>query len=161
MFLLPLPGKFSPPLLLKKICERPCSRGFRSREIWNPRMPKSPNKAQIRPKLCFLSLFSGPRIVKTVNSKTANNEDRLYNSIFLIKTYLFRKCQLFFSLCLMDTGNHQNYNLMEEIKTEAMDSNILEAFLESAPQVLVQLSALPNYGLTTGKYVQCTVYTRV
>jgi hypothetical protein len=52
----------------------------------------------------------------------------------------------------MDTGNQQNYCLMEEIKTEAMDTNILEAFLESVPQVLVQLFAFFS-GLITGKHV--------
>jgi hypothetical protein len=53
----------------------------------------------------------------------------------------------------MDTGNQQNYNLTEEVKTEAMDSNILEAFLESAPQVLVQLFALLALNFGEGKYV--------
>jgi len=51
----------------------------------------------------------------------------------------------------MDTGNQQNLSLMEEIKAEAMESNIFEAFLESAPQTLVQLCALLFYGLESGK----------
>ena len=42
----------------------------------------------------------------------------------------------------MDTQLMQNFSLIEEIKMEAIDSNIYEAFLESAPQVLLQFWAL-------------------
>jgi hypothetical protein len=41
----------------------------------------------------------------------------------------------------MDTQLIHNFSLVEEIKKEAIDFNIYEAFLESAPQVLVQLWA--------------------
>jgi len=33
----------------------------------------------------------------------------------------------------------QNFSLIEEIKMEAIDSNIYEAFLESAPQLFLHL----------------------
>ena len=36
----------------------------------------------------------------------------------------------------------QNFSLIEEVKMEAIDSNIYEAFLESAPQVMFQFWAL-------------------
>ena len=42
----------------------------------------------------------------------------------------------------MDTEISQNFNLIEETEMELIDSNIYEAFLESAPQVLLQLWAL-------------------
>jgi hypothetical protein len=45
----------------------------------------------------------------------------------------------------MDTQLVQNFSLIEEIKMEAIESNIYEAFLESAPQVLFQLLALLNF----------------
>jgi len=46
----------------------------------------------------------------------------------------------------MDTQLVQNFSLIEEIQMEAIDSNIYEAFLKSAPQVLFQLLALLNFG---------------
>jgi len=49
----------------------------------------------------------------------------------------------------MDTQIHQNFSLIEEITVEAMDTNVFEAFLESAPQLFVQLYAFILYrGIT-------------
>ena len=50
----------------------------------------------------------------------------------------------------MDTSNSQNYVLIEEIKTEAYKSNLLEAFLDSAPQVFVQLWAAIDKEFSSG-----------
>ena len=97
----------------------PYSRGLHYREIWNLRVAKPSILAEIRLKLYFslvirvISLFSGPRIVKTENSKTTNNEGRLYNHIKSIDT-----TKSFFSPTLsvtsfMDIPSGKNINLNE------------------------------------------------
>lgn len=52
----------------------------------------------------------------------------------------------------MDTSNIRNYILIEEIKIEASKLNIFEAFLESAPQVIVQTYAIFGLRINTQPY---------
>jgi len=57
----------------------------------------------------------------------------------------------------MDTQISQNFCLIEETKMEAIDSNIYEAFLESAPQVSLQLWSLFVFRLDDGNKKNASV----
>jgi hypothetical protein len=51
----------------------------------------------------------------------------------------FRKLQYFLKLCFMDTDNPHNFLMMDEIRRQAMASSLQEAYLESAPQMILQI----------------------
>jgi hypothetical protein len=51
----------------------------------------------------------------------------------------FRKLQYFLKLCFMDTDNPHNFLMIDEIRRQAMASSLKEAYLESAPQMILQI----------------------
>ena len=52
-------------------------------------------------------------------------------------------------LALMDTSLPQNSQLVFKMKKEALDSGLFEAFLESAPQMILQCSIALRTGQTS------------
>ena len=53
---------------------------------------------------------------------------------------------MFFALLLMETSISQNANLILSVKEEALGSGLFEAFLESAPQFILQCSIILKTG---------------
>ena len=62
------------------------------------------------------------------------------NQIFI------RNLRAFFALLMLDTSLLSNYNTMMIIKKEALNTKNLEAFLESAPQIILQGSIIIRTG---------------
>jgi len=58
-------------------------------------------------------------------------------------------------LLLTDTSLPQNAKLIFEMKKEALVSGLFEAFLESAPQMLLQCSIVLRTGVTSKFLGQC------
>ena len=54
-------------------------------------------------------------------------------------------------MALIDTSLPQNAGLIEKIRRKALDSGLFEAYLESAPQFILQCSII----LITGNTSQC------
>ena len=63
-----------------------------------------------------------------------------------IYKYLSRNLRLFFKLLLMDTQLAENQQLVNRIKAEASSFGFFEAFLESTPQFILQLSIVLRTG---------------
>ncbi len=59
---------------------------------------------------------------------------------------VFRNLKSFFALLLMDTSLPQNESLIIRIKRETVGSGLFEAFLESAPQLILQCSIILRTG---------------
>ena len=72
-----------------------------------------------------------------------------YKAIFKLKLFFlafYRNIRLFFALLLMDSSLLSNTTLILRIKNEALGSGLLEAFLESAPQFILQLFIILSTG---------------
>jgi hypothetical protein len=72
--------------------------------------------------------------------------------------FAFRNMRLFFSLFLMDTQLPSNCHLVAEIKSEAVSYGLYEAFLESAPQLILQLSIVLRSGFISKKFIDRLEY---
>ncbi len=58
----------------------------------------------------------------------------------------YRNLRAFFALFLLDTSLASNYRTMQIIQMEALSSSIMETFLESAPQSILQCSIILRTG---------------
>ena len=58
----------------------------------------------------------------------------------------FRNLRAFFSILLLDTALPSNQNTLQLIMIEVFNSSILETFLESAPQFILQSSIIIRTG---------------
>ena len=65
---------------------------------------------------------------------------------------VFRNIQLLIGLGLMDTNLPENGLLVTKIKQQALGSGLFEAFLESAPQLILQSSIILRTGVTSKCY---------
>jgi len=63
-------------------------------------------------------------------------------------TFFFRNLRSFIALYLTDTSLHQNADVIRSINEEALGSGLFEAFLESAPQLILQCSIILRTGNT-------------
>jgi hypothetical protein len=63
-----------------------------------------------------------------------------------IVLFHFRYFRLFIGLALMDTSLPKNQHIIKKMKVEAITSRILESFLESAPQFILQWSIISRTG---------------
>ena len=75
----------------------------------------------------------------------------VFNYADIIKNLLkkFRNIRLCISLGLMDTSLEQNTSLILKMKSEVLNSGLLEAYLESAPQFILQCSIILRTGNTS------------
>ena len=58
-----------------------------------------------------------------------------------------RNLRLMVALLFTDTSLQQNFHNVRSIKTESLESGLLEAFMESAPQFILQLSIVIRTGI--------------
>jgi hypothetical protein len=58
----------------------------------------------------------------------------------------YRNLRAFFALFLLDTSLASNYRTIQIIQLEALSSSIMETFLESAPQSILQCSIILRTG---------------
>jgi hypothetical protein len=58
----------------------------------------------------------------------------------------YRNLQSFFALFLLDTSLPSNYRTIKIIQMEALSSSVMETFLESAPQSILQCSIILRTG---------------
>jgi hypothetical protein len=65
------------------------------------------------------------------------------------KTTCFRNARLWVALLLMDSSLAPNNGIINKIKFETLSSGTLEAFLESAPQLIFQCSIIFRTGSTS------------
>ena len=63
--------------------------------------------------------------------------------------FSFRNLRAFFGLFFLDTTNPRNYSTMMAIKKEVWTSSAYEAFLESAPQFVLQCSIIVRTGVVS------------
>lgn len=63
--------------------------------------------------------------------------------------FFFRNARMFIALLLMDSSVTKNVTSISKLKLEAMGSGFLEAFLESAPQFVLQLYIILKTGRTS------------
>lgn len=66
----------------------------------------------------------------------------------------FRNIRLWIGLALMDTSLEQNTGLILKMKNECLHSGLLEAYLESAPQFVLQCSIILRTG-NTSTFIIC------
>jgi hypothetical protein len=69
--------------------------------------------------------------------------------IKLNKLFFPRNIRHLIGLGLMDTNLPENAMLVTKIKQEALGSGLFEAFLESAPQLILQCSIILRTGVTS------------
>ncbi len=67
-------------------------------------------------------------------------------SVINIVLFHFRYLRLSICLFLMDTSMPKNQHIIKKMKVEALMSRILESFLESAPQFILQWSIIFRTG---------------
>ncbi len=60
--------------------------------------------------------------------------------------FFYRNLQACFALFLLDTSLASNYRTIQIIQMEALSSSIMETFLESAPQSILQCSIILRTG---------------
>jgi hypothetical protein len=75
----------------------------------------------------------------------------------LVTFHYFRNLRLFVSLLTTDTQLPGNSILVSKIQKEATGSSLLEAFLESAPQLILQLSIILRTGIASEVLVKIIV----
>ena len=67
-----------------------------------------------------------------------------------------RVWRVLFALMAMDTQLPENFPLISKLKGEANNLGLLEAFLESAPQLILQLSIILRTGVMSIEMFFCT-----
>ena len=60
----------------------------------------------------------------------------------------YRNAYIFIGLATMNTANPHNFPLVSQLKSSATDISAIEAFLESAPQLILQIYII----LRTGEF---------
>jgi hypothetical protein len=76
-----------------------------------------------------------------------NNVYQIYMVSFCMNApFFYRNLQAFFALFMLDTSLASNYRTIQIIHMEALSSSIMETFLESAPQSILQCSIILRTG---------------
>ena len=65
---------------------------------------------------------------------------------------LFRNLRILFALILMDTNSQHNFKLIAILRKKVLGSNLLEVFLESAPQFILQSYIIMKTGCASNDY---------
>jgi hypothetical protein len=90
-------------------------------------------------KVCLL--FYWVFLTKTFTVKVFTRPFYQFKDFLYVKSWywtFFRNLRYLITLFLMDTSLHQNALLIETIRREVVSASLLEAFLESAPQFVLQ-----------------------
>jgi hypothetical protein len=100
---------------------------------------------------------------QTRGTYVAYNSCHIFTRHTLINNSLFvyRNLRLFFSLLLMDTQLPSNCHLVAEIKSEAVTYGLYEAFLESAPQLILQLSIVLRSGFISKTFYKILFFSNL
>ncbi len=81
------------------------------------------------------------------------------HNILVIFSLLFRNLRLFLSLLMMETQLPINLTLVNKIKREAVMFGLYEAFLESAPQLILQMSIILRRGYLSKIFIHIFKYS--